>query len=67
MSMRDVGIQGGNINGDKQDVGGKGGGEGELVHCYKFFKVLKFLFHFHLIVFHNCLCIEFFKLKFLMR
>ena len=28
MSMRDVGIQGGSINGDKQDVGGKGGGEG---------------------------------------
>ena len=27
MSMRDVGIQG-YINGDKQDVGGKGGGEG---------------------------------------
>ena len=27
MSMRDVGIQGGSINGDKQDVGGKGGGE----------------------------------------
>ena len=28
MSMRDVGIQGVSINGDKQDVGGKGGGEG---------------------------------------
>ena len=28
MSMRDVGVQGGGINGDKQDVGGKGGGEG---------------------------------------
>ena len=28
MSMRDVGIQGGSINDDKQDVGGKGGGEG---------------------------------------
>jgi hypothetical protein len=26
--MRDVGIQGGSINGDKQDVGEKGGGEG---------------------------------------
>ena len=28
MSLRDVGIQGGSINGDKQDVGGKGCGEG---------------------------------------
>ena len=27
-SIRDVGIQGGSINGDKQDVGRKGGGEG---------------------------------------
>ena len=27
-SMRDVGIQGGSINGDKQDVGEKGDGEG---------------------------------------
>ena len=27
MSMRDVGIQGGSINGDKQDVGGKGVGK----------------------------------------
>ena len=35
MSMRDVGIQGGSINGDKQDVGGKGGGEGCDVLCYK--------------------------------
>ena len=26
--MRDVRIQGGGINGDKQDIGGKGGGEG---------------------------------------
>ena len=26
--MRDVGIQGGDIDGDKQDIGGKGGGEG---------------------------------------
>jgi hypothetical protein len=26
--MRDVGIQGGGINGDKQDVRGKGDGEG---------------------------------------
>ena len=25
--MRDVGLQGGSINGDKQDVVGKGGGE----------------------------------------
>ena len=29
MSMRDVGIQGGGINGDKQDIRVKGGGEGE--------------------------------------
>ena len=28
MSVRDVGIQGGGINGDKQDIGVKGGGEG---------------------------------------
>ena len=28
MTMRDVGIQGGGINGNKQDIGGKGGGEG---------------------------------------
>ena len=28
MNMRDVGIQGGDIDGDKQDAGGKGGGEG---------------------------------------
>ena len=29
MSMRDVGVQGGDINGGKQDIGGKGvGGEG---------------------------------------
>ena len=27
MSMRDVGIQGGSINGDKQDVGGRGVGK----------------------------------------
>jgi hypothetical protein len=27
MSIRDVGIQGGGINGDKQDVGGKGVGK----------------------------------------
>ena len=26
--MRDVGIQGGDINGDKQDIGGMRGGEG---------------------------------------
>ena len=26
--MRDVGVQGRDINGDKQDIGGKGGGEG---------------------------------------
>ena len=26
--MRDVGIQGCDIDGDKQDIGGKGGGEG---------------------------------------
>ena len=26
--MGDVGVQGGDINGDKQDIGGKGGGEG---------------------------------------
>ena len=25
--MRNVGVQGGDINGDKQDIGGKGGGE----------------------------------------
>ena len=28
MSVRDVGIQGGDINGDKQDIGVKGGGKG---------------------------------------
>ena len=26
--MGDIGVQGGDINGDKQDIGGKGGGEG---------------------------------------
>ena len=29
--MRDIGIQGGGINGDKLDVGGKGHGEGAEV------------------------------------
>ena len=28
MTRRDVDIQGGDIDGDKQDIGGKGGGEG---------------------------------------
>ena len=28
MGMRDVGIQGGDIDGVKQDIGRKGGGEG---------------------------------------
>ena len=27
MSKRDVGVQGGDINGDKQDIGEKGGGK----------------------------------------
>ena len=26
--MKDVGVQGGDMNGDKQDIGEKGGGEG---------------------------------------
>ena len=39
MSMGDVSVQEGDINGDKQDIGGKGVGEGvedgeEMVHIF---------------------------------
>ena len=46
MSMRDVGVQGGDINSNKQDIGRKGGGEGaedgeEMVQIFDAFIYFK--------------------------
>ena len=41
--MRDVSTQGGGINGDKQDIGGKGGGEGAVDGEKYYFTSLKLI------------------------